>query len=48
MARAASYRLPLLQWMGLTLDARAASRRGVASYPHMLCWLRAVPAEPSP
>jgi hypothetical protein len=48
MARAASCRLALLQWMGLTLDARAASQRGVASYPHMLCWLRAVPLEPSP
>jgi hypothetical protein len=37
--------VPLLQWMGLTLDARAAAERGVPPFPHMLRWLREAPAE---
>ena len=32
--------LPLLQWIGLTLDERNAAERGVAPFPHMLRWLR--------
>ena len=35
--------LPLLQWMGLTLDERNAAERGVAPFPHMLRWLREEP-----
>ena len=31
--------VPLLQWMGLTLDAKAAARGGEA-YPKMIRWLR--------
>jgi len=31
--------VPLLQWMGLTATASAASQ-GVPAYPHMLRWLR--------
>ncbi len=37
--------LPLLQWMGLTLDPRAAAERGISPFPHMLRWLRAEPAD---
>jgi hypothetical protein len=33
--------VPLLQWMGLTLDEKAARAQGVPAYPHMLRWLRA-------
>ena len=33
--------VPLLQWMGLTLDEAAAREEGVPPYPHMLRWLRA-------
>jgi hypothetical protein len=33
--------VPLLQWMGLTLDATRAAEAGLPSYPHMLRWLRA-------
>ena len=33
--------LPLLQWMGLTLDEKTAREKGVAPFPHMLRWLRA-------
>lgn len=32
--------LPLLQWMGLTLDAANAEARGLPAFPHMLRWLR--------
>lgn len=32
--------LPLLQWYGLTFDARNAAAHGVAPYPHMRHWLR--------
>jgi hypothetical protein len=32
--------VPLLQWMGLTLDERSAAAAGCAPYPHMLRWLR--------
>ena len=35
--------LPLLQWMGLTLDADRAAERGVPPFPHMLRWLREAP-----
>jgi hypothetical protein len=33
--------VPMLQWIGLTLDSRQAREEGVAPYPHMLRWLRA-------
>jgi len=33
--------VPLLQWMGLTLDAKRAAAASVAPYPHMIRWLRA-------
>ena len=33
--------LPMLQWIGLTLDERHAREEGRAPYPHMLRWLRA-------
>jgi hypothetical protein len=36
--------LPLLQWMGLTLDPANAAKAGVAPFPHMLRWLREEPA----
>ena len=41
----ASYRdghvaVPLLQWMGLTLDKQKAAEVSVEPYPHMLRWLR--------
>ncbi|HEV2148505.1 MAG TPA: hypothetical protein VGR37_13970 [Longimicrobiaceae bacterium] len=32
--------VPLLQWMGLTLDEKSAAEAGCAPYPHMLRWLR--------
>jgi hypothetical protein len=32
--------VPLLQWMGLTLDRKRAAERGVAPYPNMIRWLR--------
>jgi len=32
--------LPLLQWYGMTLDAKRAAERGVAPFPHMLRWMR--------
>ena len=32
--------VPMLQHLGLTIDERHASERGVAPYPHMLRWLR--------
>jgi hypothetical protein len=33
--------VPLLQWMGLTLDATRAAEISVPAYPHMIRWLRA-------
>jgi len=32
--------VPLLQWMGLTLDRKRAAAASVAPYPHMIRWLR--------
>ncbi len=32
--------VPLLQWMGLTLDAKRAAAIGLLPYPHMQRWLR--------
>lgn len=32
--------VPLLQWMGLTLDRKRAAENGVEPYPHMIHWLR--------
>ena len=32
--------VPLLQWMGLTLDAKRAAAESMAPYPHMIRWLR--------
>jgi hypothetical protein len=33
--------VPLLQWMGLTLDRARAAEISVPPYPHMIRWLRA-------
>jgi hypothetical protein len=33
--------VPMLQWIGLTADAKRAAELGVEPYPHMLRWLRA-------
>lgn len=33
--------VPMLQWIGLTLDEHHARAEGKAPYPHMLRWLRA-------
>ena len=32
--------VPVLQWVGMTLEGDAASEADVAPYPHMLKWLR--------
>ena len=32
--------VPVLQWLGMTLERAQANQRGVAPYPHMLKWLR--------
>lgn len=32
--------LPMLQWYGMTLDARAAKQQNQPAFPHMLRWLR--------
>ena len=32
--------VPLLQWMGLTADAKRAADQRIPAYPHMLRWLR--------
>jgi hypothetical protein len=32
--------VPLLQWMGLTLDRKRAAEAGAEPFPHMLRWLR--------
>jgi hypothetical protein len=34
--------VPMLQWVGMTLDEEHARQAGVAPYPHMLRWLRTV------
>jgi hypothetical protein len=33
--------VPLLQYYGLTVEAKFAAERGVEPFPHMLRWLRA-------
>lgn len=35
--------VPLLQWMGLTLDSTRAVTNSVPPYPHMIRWLRCQP-----
>jgi hypothetical protein len=35
--------VPLLQWMGLTLDPTHAAAQSLQPYPHMLRWLRETP-----
>ncbi len=35
--------VPMLQWLGLTLDVKQAKEAGLAPYPHMLRWLRVEP-----
>ncbi|MFZ0320593.1 MAG: hypothetical protein WAL56_15830 [Candidatus Sulfotelmatobacter sp.] len=35
--------VPLLQWMGLTLDSTHAAAISVPPYPHMIRWLRIQP-----
>jgi hypothetical protein len=35
--------VPLLQWMGLTLDRKQAAAISASPYPHMLRWLRGDP-----
>lgn len=37
--------VPLLQWMGLTLDRKRAGAASVAPYPNMIRWLRSDPDE---
>ncbi|MGB6687480.1 MAG: hypothetical protein WBE76_06525 [Terracidiphilus sp.] len=32
--------VPLLQWMGLTLDPKRAAESAMPPYPHMIRWLR--------
>jgi hypothetical protein len=32
--------VPMLQWVGMTLDEKRAAEHGVKPYPHMLKWLR--------
>jgi len=32
--------VPMLQWVGMTLEPPRARERGVPPYPHMLSWLR--------
>lgn len=40
--------VPLLQWMGLTLDAQRAAAEGKPPYPAMQQWLRSLEAEEAP
>lgn len=40
--------VPLLQWMGLTLDSTRAAAICVPPYPHMIRWLRAQPVLAKP
>jgi hypothetical protein len=35
--------VPLLQWMGLTLDPARAAAVSISPYPHMIRWLRGEP-----
>jgi hypothetical protein len=35
--------VPLLQWMGLTLDSTRAAAVSIPPYPHMIRWLRTDP-----
>ncbi len=35
--------VPLLQWMGLTLDSARAAASSIPPYPHMIRWLRTHP-----
>jgi hypothetical protein len=35
--------VPLLQWMGLTLDRERAASLSIPPYPHMIRWLRVQP-----
>jgi hypothetical protein len=35
--------VPLLQWMGLTLDSTRAAAASIPPYPHMIRWLRQEP-----
>jgi hypothetical protein len=32
--------VPMLQWVGMTLEPRPAQEQGLQPYPHMLHWLR--------
>jgi hypothetical protein len=32
--------VPMLQWLGMTQDAKHAAENGAAVYPQMKCWLR--------
>jgi hypothetical protein len=32
--------VPVLQWLGMTLDPQRAKEQDIAPYPHMLKWLR--------
>ncbi|MDB5086582.1 MAG: hypothetical protein JWR09_576, partial [Mucilaginibacter sp.] len=32
--------VPLLQWTGMTYEARKAKELNVKPFPHMVCWLR--------
>jgi hypothetical protein len=41
--RNGSVGVPLLQWMGLTLDRKQAACSSQPPFPHMLRWLRAEP-----
>jgi hypothetical protein len=41
--RDASVGVPLLQWMGLTLDHTRSAAASIAPYPHMIRWLRSEP-----
>ena len=41
--RDGSVGVPLLQWMGLTLDPTRAAAISVPPYPHMIRWLRTQP-----
>ncbi len=34
--------VPMLQWLGLTVDRAQAQERGIAPFPHMLQWLRTI------
>jgi hypothetical protein len=39
--------VPLLQWMGLTLDPIHAAAQSLTPYPNMLRWLRQAPDSPA-